>query len=96
MGEYTVTQTKSNLVFYTSLNRAYFITSGLTYQIVHVNHGGRASRFSAVANIIKTIECGEVKNHSDLMEQLKPQLKYQYTQSKPWREQTNNNGVAHA
>ena len=84
MGEYTITKTSSNIVFYTNPNNAYFTNSFVTYQIVYVDQGRNGYRFAALKKLVKLIESGRIQCVSDLATAMIPDITIQHTMRKPW------------
>lgn len=88
MGNFIVTRTQSNIVFYTSDKSAYFINAGIAYQIVYIDLGKNGYRFASLRKLIKLIESGRIQGINDLAANMKPDVTWQHTQRKPWAEST--------
>lgn len=86
MGIYIITETKSNVVFYTCANAAFFMNGDLCYQIVYVDQGKNGHRFASLKKVIRGIEAGQIQTIADLAGAMKKGLTYQYTQRRPWME----------
>lgn len=90
MGAYTITETKSKIVFYTTKNAAFFVNCGITYQIVYVDQGRKGHRFASLKRVIRRIESGEIQGISELAAAMKKdvnnKLTWQHSQRKPWME----------
>lgn len=86
MGIYIVTKTKSNIIFYTTDNAAYFVSAGITYQIVYVDQGKNGHRFASLKKMIAKIESGEIQSVSELARAMKKDVTWQHCQRKPWLE----------
>lgn len=86
MGTYIVTETKSNITFYTCANAAFFIKGSLCYQIVYVDQGKNGHRFASLKKVIRGIEAGQIQTIDELATAMKKGLTYQYTQRRPWME----------
>lgn len=86
MGAYIVTQTKSNMVFYTNSKSAFFVCAGITYQIVYVDQGRNGHRFASLRKMIKLIESGKITCLEELASAMKRDVTWQHSQRKPWLE----------